>query len=606
MNTTFEKRMKRFTNENHVPLMVNGKNLIKLQSICSQSKINIASYEKMPRYEVPEKELSFISEILGKNIEKTSWLLAAFQRKSKKNQAISDQEDSDVSIVNNPVLVAPTSLPQIKEKTLNKYSGTFKPKIKKTALVINCQKPSLENYNKYIFSMQMSNGTEITKHIREYKYFIGPGNNESLVNKVMRKKPGWAKVYTIHSAHLIWTQVKKLDVVDTLPISTEPNEKNLVPRSSGLAMFPDDEWVPLSPLTLINPSKIRVYNRVERNYELCSKKRLFINMLAYYKSCGKDPFQYIPLTFHVVNGCRDANFQAFKAKFIEIQEKIDTEHDPYLKNCWLVKPGEATNRGIGISVCSSIAEVQEKLEDIEYAPGKNRTYIIQKYVYRPLLYENRKFDIRCYLLLLCYNGNLQAFFYKDGYLRTSVAEFSLDNVHNKFIHLTNDAVQKKSSEYGKFEAGNKLNYADFQNYITSHCDNKANFFDNVFPKMVGIVKDTIAATCTKLDPKRRLHSFEILGYDFMIDEFFHPWLIEVNTNPCLALSGPYLNTLIPKMLEDAFHIALDQFFNSDLCDFSENRFVMVFNRGKEKLEMPVSAENLPSDGENDGSDDEAN
>ncbi len=30
---------------------------------------------------------------------------------------------------------------------------------------------------------------------------------------------------------------------------------------------------------------------------------------------------------------------------------------------------------------------------------------------------------------------------------------------------SNDAVQKKSDDYGKFEAGNKLSYIDFQNFF---------------------------------------------------------------------------------------------------------------------------------------------
>jgi hypothetical protein len=32
----------------------------------------------------------------------------------------------------------------------------------------------------------------------------------------------------------------------------------------------------------------------------------------------------------------------------------------------------------------------------------------------------------------------------------------LKNLQNKMIHLTNDAIQKKSEEYGKFEGGNKV------------------------------------------------------------------------------------------------------------------------------------------------------
>lgn len=31
----------------------------------------------------------------------------------------------------------------------------------------------------------------------------------------------------------------------------------------------------------------------------------------------------------------------------------------------------------------------------------------------------------------------------------------------------------------------------------------------------------------------RKYSFQIYGYDFMIDKKGYPWLIEVNTNPCL-------------------------------------------------------------------------
>ena len=59
------------------------------------------------------------------------------------------------------------------------------------------------------------------------------------------------------------------------------------------------------------------------------------------------------------------------------------------------------------------------------------------------------------------NGNLQGYWYTDGYLRTSSREFTLKNVNNRFVHLTNDAVQKKLEDYGKYEQGNKLSYPDF-------------------------------------------------------------------------------------------------------------------------------------------------
>lgn len=44
---------------------------------------------------------------------------------------------------------------------------------------------------------------------------------------------------------------------------------------------------------------------------------------------------------------------------------------------------------------------------------------------------------------------------------------------------------------------------------------------------------TFSATEKLLDPNKRKFCFEIYGYDFMIDEKLKPWLIEVNTNPCI-------------------------------------------------------------------------
>lgn len=70
-----------------------------------------------------------------------------------------------------------------------------------------------------------------------------------------------------------------------------------------------------------------------------------------------------------------------------------------------------------------------------------RTYIIQKYIDYPLLVHGRKFDFRCFGILTSTNGRLKGYFYEDGYVRTSSKEFSFDDIGDKFVHLTNDAIQ---------------------------------------------------------------------------------------------------------------------------------------------------------------------
>ncbi len=59
------------------------------------------------------------------------------------------------------------------------------------------------------------------------------------------------------------------------------------------------------------------------------------------------------------------------------------------------------------------------------------------------------------------------------------------------------------------------------------------FYKLIYPKMKKIATDIIHASALNIDPDRRVNNFEVFGLDFMIDEKYDVWLIEVNTNPCL-------------------------------------------------------------------------
>lgn len=56
------------------------------------------------------------------------------------------------------------------------------------------------------------------------------------------------------------------------------------------------------------------------------------------------------------------------------------------------------------------------------------------------------------------NGNVKGYFYEDGYIRTSSREFDLENLDDRYIHLTNDAIQKRADDFGKFENYNKMSF----------------------------------------------------------------------------------------------------------------------------------------------------
>ena len=79
-------------------------------------------------------------------------------------------------------------------------------------------------------------------------------------------------------------------------------------------------------------------------------------------------------------------------------------------------------------------------------------------------------------------------------------------------------------------------------------------------RMKDIVIDTFLATKQQLNPNRRKNVFELLGYDFLIDEDFRVWLIEVNTNPYFGVPNAYIAGVLPKMMDDLLDIVLDPIY----------------------------------------------
>ena len=115
-----------------------------------------------------------------------------------------------------------------------------------------------------------------------------------------------------------------------------------------------------------------------------------------------------------------------------------------------------------------------------------------------------------------------------------------------------------SDDYGKFESANKLSINDFQRYLDQNYPQKSIcFMRDLFPIMERLVTDSFRAVYKKIDPLRNKNAFEILGYDFMIDENFKVYLIEANTNPCLEICSPLLARIIPELLDNSFRVAID-------------------------------------------------
>jgi tubulin monoglycylase TTLL3/8 len=238
-------------------------------------------------------------------------------------------------------------------------------------------------------------------------------------------------------------------------------------------------------LSPIHETSLRISNHLEGNYYLGYKKNMYKCLSLYYSIISKDISQVVPLTFHVKKGKLDPEYLKFREAYLERKDDAEESSNTNNKNMWILKPGENTNRGEGIFVSKNLTVITERIGRTTH------THIIQKYIEKPFLFERRKFDIRCFALVTSVNGILKAYYYHEGYLRTSSKDYSVHNL-SRSVHLTNEAIQIKYEGFGKHEAGNKVSYTEFTKYLVNYCkENKieppVNFKESILPQIKVLV-----------------------------------------------------------------------------------------------------------------------
>ena len=415
---------------------------------------------------------------------------------------------------------------------------------------------------------------------REFKlqYCVYPGNNSALIDKVMAHRlDEWEKVPTTFSE------------------------------------FCDLVWAPLTgSINFQNCERRHQYaNHIEFNIEISNKMRLYANLLKHCEEKKIDTFSIFPFTIslqlsHWSFNEQLSNFKKLynnidkytpngNRKFAEmfnviLSRKIGSMQYINIpktfnsgKNMWIIKPINL-NRGRYITVENNVKDIIQKLEIIQERKKinvleKKKGYeikceyiLIQKYLEKPLLYQERKFDIRLWVLFIAEQSD-DIYIFRQGHLKASSNKYDV-NSRDLYVHLTNYSVQKYNENFSKIEIGNEIPFKDFQHEL----DKKGtgiNFYKDIYPKIVRIVRITGGAAKGKMNFLNKKYCFEIFGYDFILDEKYQPYLLEINTNPGLEISSPLIDELLPRMIDDAFKLTIDQEFTRS------NKYI------KEKSIFPV-------------------
>jgi hypothetical protein len=296
-------------------------------------------------------------------------------------------------------------------------------------------------------------------------------------------------------------------------------------------------------------------NHFRGNNELCRKDLLKKN-LARYAVLGPKmaaawslqpptfvlPKEYLPFC--------EAFGKASGAAGPELSALGRASPTPAAPNVWIMKP-VGLSRGRGIRLVSDIGAVRW-----------TEPMVIQKYVANPLTLDGYKFDLRIYVLVTSF-APLEAFIYRRGFARLTTERYSLDpeSLANRFVHLTNAAVQKvRTGEAGgdvshrvegadeTSAGGSKVSLELLWKRLRAAGVDTAALWENICDLVVKsllCVDDAIPA---------QPNSFEVFGYDVLIDEGLRPWLIEVNSSPSMATDSPMDEAVKSALVRDTLAV----------------------------------------------------
>jgi hypothetical protein len=236
-----------------------------------------------------------------------------------------------------------------------------------------------------------------------------------------------------------------------------------------------------------NTKKCEIVNQLQDVNILGNKKMQYDNHLKYYKTRP----DYIPMT---------ASFR---------RENIDTVQGLFEgTKKFILKPENSLSR-------RGVAIVRNHLELIQHLGNfpNHDAWIIQEYIDNPLLFNDKKFHFRVYVVYLQTSEYQAAYLGKKGFIYTANKKFRPDTIDNDVV------LSGENAEENVFYTPEDF----IDKFGKNVWDNK------IVPQFVKIARETLKSALEHLQcPTLKQKCFKILGYDILIDKDYKCYLAEIN------------------------------------------------------------------------------
>jgi hypothetical protein len=202
----------------------------------------------------------------------------------------------------------------------------------------------------------------------------------------------------------------------------------------------------------------------------------------------------------------------------------------------------------GLKIAGSIEDIHKIME------YDNAYKVVQIYLKNCYTINDRKLNIRLYVVVSCYNGVVEWFLYTHGkciYTNKKydpVHSFIDDNIHDKEQHFTSYNLDTE-----KVYTVEKL--PETLEQLRAHMNSRGNqSFNELWGRIctkLGVIKKAFAGKLCNLDSLVDQVCFQLFGFDVIIDgNTMEPFILEFNKGPEMSYKSERDKDLKPMLITD--------------------------------------------------------
>jgi hypothetical protein len=220
----------------------------------------------------------------------------------------------------------------------------------------------------------------------------------------------------------------------------------------------------------------------------------------------------------------------------EIINKRFSNYRLDIKNLWILR-SKQSSKGKNTHIFQSL-------------DNESKEFVLTKYVENLHLINGKKYNLLLYILITGIKP-LRIYLNDEGLVQIAKEKFSLDKnkLKNKFIHITNNNNAKN-------KGNEELYFKDYQKYLREQDIDYLLLRERIVDIIIKTVISGYDYLLSKLDEYNLndRNSFNLFGYDFLIDKNFEPHLIDISKRPEMKISGNIDKIIKERIFIDTLNI----------------------------------------------------